>query len=60
MSMSRRPSPRWSCPPGYELLTGGFLDDLAGTIHPHATNSEGLLESADAALSQAIHTLNRG
>ena len=39
---------------------GAFLDDLAGTIHPHPTLSEGLLESVDAALGQAIHTLNKG
>ncbi|HPR64113.1 MAG TPA: dihydrolipoyl dehydrogenase [Thermoanaerobaculia bacterium] len=38
---------------------GAFLDDLAGTIHPHPTLSEGLLESVEAALNQAIHMVNR-
>lgn len=38
---------------------GAFLDDLAGTIHPHPTMSEGLLESVEAALGEAVHILNR-
>jgi len=38
---------------------GAFLDDLSQTIHPHPTMSEGLLESVDAALGEAIHMLNR-
>ncbi|MBI4863266.1 MAG: dihydrolipoyl dehydrogenase [Candidatus Riflebacteria bacterium] len=38
---------------------GAFLDDLAQTIHPHPTLSEGLLESVDAALGEAIHIANR-
>ncbi|MBN1879058.1 dihydrolipoyl dehydrogenase [bacterium] len=38
---------------------GAFLDDLAGTIHPHPTMSEGLLESVEAALGEAVHVLNR-
>ncbi len=38
---------------------GAFLDDLSQTIHPHPTMSEGLLESVDAALGEAIHVLNR-
>ncbi len=38
---------------------GAFLDDLAQTIHPHPTMSEGLLESVDAALGEAIHVMNR-
>ncbi|MBN1297947.1 dihydrolipoyl dehydrogenase [bacterium] len=37
---------------------GAFLDDLAGTIHPHPTLSEGLLESVEAALGAAVHVLN--
>lgn len=38
---------------------GAFLDDLAQTIHPHPTLSEGLMESVDAALGEAIHILNK-
>jgi len=38
---------------------GAFLDDLSQTIHPHPTMSEGLLESVDAALGEAIHMLNK-
>lgn len=38
---------------------GAFLDDLAGTIHPHPTLSEGLLESVEAALGSAVHILNK-
>lgn len=38
---------------------GAYLDDLAQTIHPHPTLSEGLLESVDAALGQAIHMMNK-
>jgi dihydrolipoamide dehydrogenase len=38
---------------------GAHLDDLAQTIHPHPTLSEGLLESVDAALGQAIHMMNK-
>ncbi len=38
---------------------GAFLDDLSQTIHPHPTMSEGLLESVEAALGEAIHVLNK-
>jgi dihydrolipoamide dehydrogenase len=38
---------------------GAFLDDLSGTIHPHPTLSEGLMESVEAALGEAIHVMNR-
>ncbi|WP_188870250.1 dihydrolipoyl dehydrogenase [Halarchaeum rubridurum] len=37
---------------------GARLDDLAGTIHTHPTLSETLLEAAENALGEAIHTLN--
>ncbi len=37
---------------------GAFLDDVAAVIHPHPTLSEGILESVDAALGQAVHVLN--
>ena len=38
---------------------GAFLDDLSGTIHPHPTLSEGLMESVEAALGEAIHVMNK-
>ena len=38
---------------------GAFLDDLSQTIHPHPTLSEGLLESVEAALGEAIHVMNK-
>ncbi|MBN1552182.1 dihydrolipoyl dehydrogenase [bacterium] len=38
---------------------GAFLDDLSQTIHPHPTLSEGLLESVEAALGEAVHILNK-
>jgi dihydrolipoamide dehydrogenase len=38
---------------------GAFLDDLSQTIHPHPTMSEGLLESVEAALGEAIHMMNK-
>lgn len=41
------------------LEMGSFLEDLALTIHPHPTMSEGLLESVEMALGQAVHALNR-
>ncbi|PSQ63810.1 MAG: dihydrolipoyl dehydrogenase [Halobacteriales archaeon SW_8_66_22] len=34
------------------------LDDLAGTIHVHPTLSETVMEAAEAAMGQAIHTRN--
>jgi len=36
-----------------------FLDDLSQIIHPHPTMSEGLMESVEAALGEAIHVLNK-
>ena len=33
--------------------------DIALTIHPHPTLGEGLMESAKAALGQAVHVLNK-
>jgi dihydrolipoamide dehydrogenase len=38
---------------------GAFLDDVAAVIHPHPTLSEGILESVEAAMGQAVHVLNR-
>jgi dihydrolipoamide dehydrogenase len=38
---------------------GAFLDDLSKTIHPHPSMSEALLESAEAALGEAVHILKK-
>lgn len=38
---------------------GATVEDIALTIHPHPTLPEGIMESAEAALGQAIHVLNR-
>lgn len=38
---------------------GATVTDLALTIHPHPTLPEAIMESAEAALGQAIHVLNR-
>jgi dihydrolipoamide dehydrogenase len=34
---------------------GAQLEDLAASIHPHPTLSEGLAEAAEVALERAIH-----
>lgn len=38
---------------------GAFLEDLSKTIHPHPSMSEALLESAEAALGEAVHILQK-
>src|SRR2546428_1022374 len=38
---------------------GATLADIALTVHPHPTLPEAVMESAEAALGQAIHVLNR-
>src|SRR2546425_680029 len=38
---------------------GATLADIALTVHPHPTLPEAIMESAEAALGQAIHVLNR-
>jgi dihydrolipoamide dehydrogenase len=38
---------------------GATVTDIALTVHPHPTLPEGIMESAEAALGQAIHILNR-
>lgn len=38
---------------------GATITDLALTVHPHPTLPEGIMETAEAALGQAIHVLNR-
>ncbi|MFC4359603.1 dihydrolipoyl dehydrogenase [Halobium salinum] len=38
---------------------GATLEDLAATIHTHPTLSEAVMEAAENAMGEAIHTLNR-
>ncbi|SFR33594.1 dihydrolipoamide dehydrogenase [Halogeometricum rufum] len=38
---------------------GATLEDVAGTIHTHPTLAEAVMEAAENAQGQAIHTLNR-
>ena len=38
---------------------GATVEDLALTVHPHPTLPEAIMETAEAALGQAIHVLNR-
>ncbi len=38
---------------------GAVIDDLRLTIHPHPTLSEAMMESAAAAMGEAIHIINR-
>jgi dihydrolipoamide dehydrogenase len=38
---------------------GAVLHDMSLTVHPHPTLSEALMESAGAALGEAIHIVNR-
>ena len=51
-------------PHASELIAEGTLavemmaspEDVAGTIHPHPTLSEGLAEAADLLLDRPVHT----
>lgn len=38
---------------------GATLEDVASTIHTHPTLAEAVMEAAENAMGQAIHTLNR-
>lgn len=38
---------------------GAAVEDLALTVHPHPTFSEGVMEAAEAALGHAIHVINK-
>jgi dihydrolipoamide dehydrogenase len=38
---------------------GAFLEDVAATIHPHPTFSEGICEACENALGKSIHVRNR-
>ncbi|MEK6949028.1 MAG: dihydrolipoyl dehydrogenase [Nanoarchaeota archaeon] len=40
------------------IRLGATLEDVALTIHPHPTLSEGLMEAAEAAMGKAIHIFN--
>ena len=44
---------------GVAIEMGARLEDLAGTVHTHPTLSEAVLEAAENARGEAIHTLNR-
>ncbi|MCE8426095.1 MAG: dihydrolipoyl dehydrogenase [Candidatus Methanoperedens sp.] len=39
----------------HSIEMAAFLEDLAGTMHPHPTLSEALAEAAEAALGKVIH-----
>lgn len=39
----------------HSIEMAAFLEDLAGTIHPHPTLPEALAEAAESALGKAIH-----
>jgi dihydrolipoamide dehydrogenase len=45
--------------PTLAIEMGAVVDDLRLTIHAHPTLAEGLMESAAAALGEAIHIINR-
>ncbi len=40
---------------GLALEMGAHLEDIAGTIHPHPTLSEALVEAVEAALGKGVH-----
>ena len=44
---------------GLAIELGATLEDVAATVHAHPTLSESVMEAAENALGQAIHTLNR-
>lgn len=41
------------------LEMGATAEDLALTVHPHPTMSEGIMEAAEALHGKAVHALNR-
>jgi dihydrolipoamide dehydrogenase len=45
--------------PTLAIEMGAVVDDLRLTIHAHPTLAEGLMESAAAALGEAIHIINK-
>lgn len=40
---------------GLAIEMGARIEDIAGTIHPHPTYSEALLEACEAALKKCVH-----
>ncbi|QSW97719.1 dihydrolipoyl dehydrogenase [Haloterrigena alkaliphila] len=44
---------------GLAIEMGATLEDIADTVHAHPTLSEAVMEAAENARGQAIHTLNR-
>ncbi|GAA0519011.1 dihydrolipoamide dehydrogenase [Halorubrum aquaticum] len=44
---------------GLAIELGATLEDVAATVHTHPTLSEAVMEAAENAQGQAIHTLNR-
>jgi len=44
---------------GLAVEMGATIEDLAATIHTHPTLSEAVMEAAENAAGEAIHTLNR-
>ncbi|MFH0970320.1 MAG: dihydrolipoyl dehydrogenase [Candidatus Diapherotrites archaeon] len=40
---------------GFAIEMGARLEDMAGTIHPHPTFDEAILEAADDALGKCVH-----
>jgi dihydrolipoamide dehydrogenase len=45
--------------PTLAIEMGATLEDVASTVHTHPTLAEAVMEAAENALGQAIHTLNR-
>jgi dihydrolipoamide dehydrogenase len=45
--------------PTLAIEMGATLEDVVATIHTHPTLAEAVMEAAENALGQAIHTLNR-
>ena len=44
---------------GLAVELGARLEDIASTVHTHPTLAEAVMEAAEHAMGQAIHTLNR-
>ena len=44
---------------GLAIEMGATLEDVASTVHTHPTLAEAVMEAAENAMDQAIHTLNR-
>ncbi|PSQ19057.1 dihydrolipoyl dehydrogenase [Halobacteriales archaeon QS_8_69_26] len=44
---------------GLAIEMGATLEDVASTVHTHPTLAEAVMEAAEHAMGEAIHTLNR-